>query len=109
MAVHHAAIKVLQMIGSLNPGKVALNKDQPPHLNLSVLEAAVAAQPNEPMLRVNLAQIRANSGQVEAALRELADAIRIFPDFVPARLELIKGLRSTGKVTEAEAEVKRIL
>jgi predicted Zn-dependent protease len=97
------------MIWSLNPGKVSLNKSQPPHLNISVLEAAVAAQPNEPMLRVSLAQVRSAAGQVDAALRELSEAITLFPDFVPARLELIKGLRSTGKLPRAEIEVKRLL
>jgi tetratricopeptide (TPR) repeat protein len=107
--LHKAALKLVQMIWSLNPGKMALNKNQPPQLNIDFLEAAVAAQPREPLLRVTLAQVRASAGQVDSALRELTETLRIFPDFAPARLELIKGLRSAGRCEDAEAEVNKFL
>jgi len=104
-----AAIKLIQMIWSLNPGKMAFNKNQPPQLNINFLEAAVAAQPKEPMLRVMLAEVRASSGQIDAALRELNDTLSDFPDFSPARLELIKGLRTAGRHAQAEQEIKKFL
>jgi tetratricopeptide (TPR) repeat protein len=107
--LHRAAIKLIQMVAITNGGKFTFQKNGPFHLNVDFLEAAVSAQPNEPMLRVHLAQSRASNGQVDRALRELAETLRLFPNYLPARLELVKGLRTIGKNEEARKELQLIL
>jgi tetratricopeptide (TPR) repeat protein len=107
--LHKAAIRVIQMIWSLNPGKMQLSRTGPPGMSVDVLEAAIAAQPDEPMLRVTLAQQFAASGRLEAAMRELNVVLRSNPDFLPARLELIKGLQALGRLAEAMKELDRVM
>ncbi len=99
----------MQMIWSISPGKMTLNKQGGPQISFDILEAAVAAQPNEPMLHVQLAQARANNGQTDAALRELRQTLSQYPNLAPARLELAKGLRAMGRIDEAERELKTLL
>jgi tetratricopeptide (TPR) repeat protein len=100
--LHEAGIRLIQMIWSLNPGKMTFGKSGPPQLSVDILEAAVAAQPREPMLRVQLAQIRIQSGKIDAALRELSAVIAEFPQLMAARLEITKALQVAGRIEEAE-------
>ncbi len=107
--MHRATIKLMQMIWSLNPGKMTLNKQGGPQISIDFIEAAVAAQPNEPMLRVQLAQLRNQAGQTNAAIQELTRVLETHPDFSPARLELVKALRMVGRMTDAHREVQRLM
>ena len=107
--LHRAAVRVIQTIWSLNPGKMQLSRSGPPGISVEVLEAAIAAQPEEPMLRVTLAQQRAASGRLEAAIRELQVVLTSHPSFVPAQLELAKTLASLGRRSDAMKELDCVL
>jgi len=107
--LHKAAIRVIQTIWSLNPGKMSMSRSGPPGLSIDILEAAIAAQPEEPMLRVSLAQQHAVSGRLDAAARELRAALVSYPDFAPARLELAKVLTSFGRPDDAVKELDLVL
>ncbi len=108
-ALHMSAIKLLQIIWSLNPGKMTFSNNQKAEMSLEVLEAAVAATPDEPALRVMLAQQKAAKGQIAAALRELDSVLDSYPDFVPALHEKVKGLRTCGRKKDARDIITRLL
>jgi hypothetical protein len=83
-ALHRSVVKVIQMVWSLNPGKITVGSNQPPQMSMSLLEAAVASAPGEPHVRLLLARQRQQSGQVEAAMREVDEILRLTPEFVLA-------------------------
>ena len=106
---HRAALRLTQMIWSISPGKMTMNRQGGPQIGIDIIEAAVAAQPNEPMLRVQLAQIRNQMGQTDSALRQLREILTIYPNFSAARLELARGFSKVGKTDEAEKEIRALL
>jgi tetratricopeptide (TPR) repeat protein len=107
--IHTSAIKLLQIIWSLNPGKITFGSNQRAEMSLEVLEAAVMATPKEPGLRVMLAQQKVAKGQIAAALRDLDSVLDLYPDFVPALHEKVKGLRSYGRKEDARKIVDKLL
>ena len=107
--IHTSAIKLLQIIWSLNPGKMTFSSNQRAEMSLEVLEAAVTATPDEPGLRVMLAQQKVAKGQVAAALRDLDGVLDLYPDFVPALHEKVKGLRSCGRKEDARKIINKLL
>ncbi|MBN2129255.1 MAG: tetratricopeptide repeat protein [Sedimentisphaerales bacterium] len=107
--LHKAAIRLIQTIWSLNPGKLSLGQSGAPSISPEILEAAIAAQPEEPLPRVFLAQHRIRSGRVEAGMRELQSVLTTHPDFQPARIEVARALNLLGKKDEALAELEQIL
>jgi hypothetical protein len=108
-ALHKAAVRLLQTIWSLNPGKISLTRNNPPGMSPELLEAAIAAQPNEPMLRIMLAQQYAGMGRQSASVKELRGVVSQYPGFAAARVELVKALRGLGQFQEAKAEVEQLL
>jgi len=108
-ALHKATIRLMQTVLSLNPGKLAFNQAGGLGVSMSVLEAAVGAQPHEPNLRVLLAKQYIATGRHDAAVREIQSVLSTYPDFAPARLELIKGYRGLGSIAQAVGELERLL
>jgi tetratricopeptide (TPR) repeat protein len=108
-ALHHAAIRLIQTIWSLNPSKMTLSRNMPFPINQDLLDAAIAAHPEEPSLRLALAQVHASAGRHDAAVRELQTILSTYPNFGQARSELSKALQQMGKDDEAATEVDHAL
>jgi tetratricopeptide (TPR) repeat protein len=107
--LHKAAIKLMQMIWSINPGKINMSRNGPVGISNDLLRTAIESQPQEPGLRLMLAQQEAAAGRIDAALREIESVLSKYPNYLPARLELIKGWMGLGKIDESLLEVERIL
>lgn len=107
-ALHKSAIRLMQTIWSLNPAKMTLNRHGPT-LSPEVLQAAIAANPQEPSLRVALASHQMTTGRLDAAQRELQEVLSVHADYVPARLALSRTFRQLGSIGEAHKEVDRVL
>ena len=56
-----------------------------------------------------LAVQHATAGRPDAAIQELRSVLSTYPNFAPARTELIKGLQSLGRTAEALKEVDLLL
>jgi tetratricopeptide (TPR) repeat protein len=65
--------------------------------------------PNEPMLRLQLAQQKIAKGQYESGLRHIDEILSAFPGFGPALHERVKGLRALGQKVEAELIIRQLL
>ena len=65
-------------------------------------EAALGADPNEPVVHNNLAVILLRQGLMADAERELRKELEINPGYAPARQNLAIVLRALGRPAEAD-------
>jgi Flp pilus assembly protein TadD len=72
-----------------------------PAKGLALLEAARARVPANPEIALYLGAALMRAGQVERALSETADAVRLHPDFGPARHQLGSFQSSAGQLDAA--------
>lgn len=107
--LHRSVIKLIQMIWAISPGKLTFGTNEPPQLSMDWLEASIAMMPNEPALRLQLAQQKIRRGQFDSGLRHIEEILATFPGFAPALCEKAKGLGSLGRKQEAEQIVKQVL
>jgi tetratricopeptide (TPR) repeat protein len=75
---------------------------------LPELEKLVASDQSEPLVHRDLGIIYANMGRNEDAIRELRLAMKLDPDDVESRLEIVKLDRSMGRRDEETAELTKI-
>jgi cellulose synthase operon protein C len=115
-----AAIALLRRALRLDPerddltGELALllSEDGRPAEAVAALAALVARAPQEPTLRVRLADAQVAAGQIEAARRTIADALAIRPDVPEVRRSAramgvplpLDGFRIDGRAAIAEFE-----
>lgn len=107
--LHEAAIKLMQTLWSLNPGTFTFNTNGPPEMSLDILRAAVEANPDEPALRVALAESLKQNGHVKGAIDEIEVVLEAFPDFPAALSAKVEYLRACGKKPEAKQLCQELL
>jgi tetratricopeptide (TPR) repeat protein len=86
-----------------------MNRQKKPQEIVTVLEAAVAARPFDPVRRSLLSQYYAAAGRTDDALAELRKALELQPDYFPGHQQLGLLLCAQHKYVEAKAEFERAL
>ena len=108
-ALDVTAVKLIQTVWSLNPGRVQFSTEGGLQMSSDALEAAVAATPQEPGVRLVLVQQRLKIGQIGAAIREIEKILDQFPDYAPALHEKVNALRKCGSNDDAREVVDTLL
>lgn len=70
---------------------------------------AIALEPANPMLRLNLGNIHYGAGRYDEAVRSLEFAVLAKPDFANAHYNLAAALREKGDISRAIKEIETVL
>jgi tetratricopeptide (TPR) repeat protein len=110
---------VLRQVQQRHPADFWLNQNlglhlldsQPPHLEEAhrYLAIAVALRPGSPGAHLNLGDGLGMNGQLDEAIVEYREALRIKQDYADAHLSLGNALRRKGQLDEAIAEYREAL
>jgi tetratricopeptide (TPR) repeat protein len=76
---------------------------------IGICRGAVARRPNDWQIHYTFGNLLADFGEHAAAAGELAAAVKLHPDFLPARIGLGKSLWRSGRQPDAAAEFQEIL
>ncbi len=88
---------------------IALSELGQPAAARVLLEPFIAAEPRNPVLRVNLASILRRLGAIDAAKAELGVALDLAPQYPPALLNLGNLLRLDARLAEAAPIYRQFL